>query len=234
MPMINKRFWGEPCAHETLGIDTNQLVLENFHKQIIYNQVRPTIDLCASDLCSFCHGIDCSGNNAYSTIGHDNLRYLKDIIHHHPKFYIFPHPQDYYNTKYEYGNTWTEWAHAINEALQEAFDSSLVYEGSFILPGMEDNRSAETLFMNPLNPGMISLPPGCVGQTGSRMPTHTTPRPTLTAPCNSICLMLPNIHIFTFNSPLATSTMHTSATAKSCTLTLPYSALSTEWTAPSK
>ena len=151
--------WGETCAHDTLGIDTNQLVLEIFHKQIIYNQVRPRIDLCASDQCSFFQDIHCSGNNAYSTIGHDHFPYLKDILHHHPKFYIFPHPQDYYNTKYKYGNTWTEWAHAINEALQKAFDSGIVYEGSFILPGMEDNLSAETLFMNPLNLGMICLAP---------------------------------------------------------------------------
>ena len=149
----------EMCPHDTLGIDTNQLVLEQFHKQIMYNQVRPTIDLCASDLCSFFDGIDCSGNNAYSTIGHDNVRYLKDILHHHQKFYVLPHPQDYYNTKYKYGNTWSEWAHAINEALQEAFDSGIVCERSFILPEMEDNLSAETLFMNPLNPGMISLAP---------------------------------------------------------------------------
>ena len=155
--------WGETHAHDTLGIDTNQLVLEKHHKQIIYDQVHPTIDLCASDGCTFFHDIDCSGNNAYSTIGHDNFRYLKDILHHHPKFYIFPHPQDYYNSKYKYGNTWTEWAHAINEALQEAFDSGVVYEGSFILPGMEDNLSAETLYMNPLNPGMISLAPWVCG-----------------------------------------------------------------------
>ena len=155
--------WGETHAHETLGVDTNQLVLEKHHKQVIYDQVHPTIDLCASDRCTFFHDIDCSGNNAYSTIGHDNFRYLKDVLHHHPKFYIFPHPQDYYNSKYKYGNTWTEWAHAINEALQEAFDSGVVYEGSFILPGMEDNLSAETLYMNPLNPGMISLAPWVCG-----------------------------------------------------------------------
>ena len=154
--------WGEACAHYTVGIDTDQLVLEEFHRQIIYNQVRPTKDLCASDLCSFFHGIDCSGNNAYSTIRHDNFRYLKDILHHHPKFYIFPHPQDYYNTKYQFGNTWTKWAHAINEALQEAVDSGFVYEGSFTLPGMEGNLSAETLFLNPLNPGMISLSLVCL------------------------------------------------------------------------
>ena len=164
---INSRnqqaLWGETCAHDTLGIETNQLMLEKHHKQAIYDQVRPTIDLCASDRCTFFHDIVCSGNNAYSTIGHDNIRYLKDILHHHPKFYIFPHPQDYYNTKYKNGNTWTEWAHAINEALQEAFDSGVVYEGSFILPGMEDNLSAETLYMNPLNPGMISLAPWVCG-----------------------------------------------------------------------
>ena len=155
--------WGETHVHETLGVDTNQLVLEKHHKQVIYDQVHPTIDLCASDGCTFFHDIDCSGNNAYSTIGHDNFRYLKDILHHHPKFYIFPHPQDYYNSKYKYGNTWTEWAHAINEALQEAFDSGVVFEGSFILSGMEDNLSAETLYMNPLNPGMISLAPWVCG-----------------------------------------------------------------------
>ena len=39
----------------------------------------------------------------------------------------------------------------------------MVYEGSFILPGMEDNLSAETLYMNPLNPGMISLAPWVCG-----------------------------------------------------------------------
>ena len=155
--------WGETHVQDTLGVDTNQLVLEKHHIQVIYDQVHPTIDLCASDGCTFFHDIDCSGNNAYSTIGHDNFRYLKDILHHHPKFYIFPHPQDYYNSKYKYSNTWTEWAHAINEALQEAFDSGVVYEGSFILPGMEDNLSAETLYMNPLNPGMISLAPWVCG-----------------------------------------------------------------------
>ena len=155
--------WGETHAQDTLGIDTNQLMLEKHHKQIIYNQVHPTIDLCASDGCTFFHDIYCSDNNAYATIGHDNFRYLKDILHHHRKFYIFPHPQDYYNSKYKYGNTWTEWAHAINEALQEAFDSGVVYEGSFILPGMEDNLSAETLYMNPLKPGMISLAPWVCG-----------------------------------------------------------------------
>ena len=128
-------------------------MLETHHKQIIYDQVHPTIDLCASDECTFFHNIDCSGNNAYSTIRHDSFRYLKDILHHHPKFYIFPHPQDYYNSKYN----------VINEALQEAFDSGVVYEGSFILPGMEDNLSAETLYMNPLNPGMIYLAPWVCG-----------------------------------------------------------------------
>ena len=158
-----RALWGETHAHDTLGIDTNQLVLEKYHKQVIYDQVHPTIDLCASDGCTLFHDIDCSGNNAYSTIGHDNFRYRKDILHHHPKFYIFPHPQDYYNSKYKYGNTWTEWAHAINEALQEAFDSGVVYEGSFLLPGMEDNLWAETLYMNPLNPGMISLAPWVCG-----------------------------------------------------------------------
>ena len=155
--------WGETHAHDTLGIDTNQLVLEKHHKQTIYDQVPPTTDLCASDRCTFFHHINCSCNNAYSTIGHDNFRYSKDILHHHSKFYIFPHPQEYYNSKYKYGNTWTEWAHAINEALQEAFDSGVVYEGSIIFPGMEDNLSAETLYMNPLNPGMISLAPWVCG-----------------------------------------------------------------------
>ena len=155
--------WGEKHAHDTLGIDTNQLVLEKYHKQIIYDQVHPTIDLFASDGSTFFHDIDCSGNNAYSTIGHDNFRYLKDILHHHQNFYIFPHPQDYYNSKNKYGNTRTEWAHAINEALQEAFDSGVVYDGSFILRGRKDNLSAETLYMNPLNPGMISLAPWVCG-----------------------------------------------------------------------
>ena len=76
---------------------------------------------------------------------------------------MFPHPKHYYNTKYKYGNTWTEWAHAINEALQEAFDYGIVYEGSFIFQGMEGNLSAETRFMNPLNLGMISLAPWVCG-----------------------------------------------------------------------
>ena len=158
-----QELWGEMHAHDTLGIDTNQLVLERHHKQIIDDQVHPTIDLCASDGCTFFDDIDCSGNNAYSTIGHDDFRYLKDILHHQPKFYSFPHPQDYYNSKYKYGNTSTEWAHVINEALQEAFDSGVVSEGPLILPGMEDNLSAETLYMNPLNPGMISLAPWVCG-----------------------------------------------------------------------
>ena len=164
--------WGETHAHDTLGIDTNQLVLENHHKQIIYDQVHPTIDLCASDGCTFLRDIDCSGNNAYSTIGHDNFRYLKDILHHRAKFYIFPHSQDYYNSKYKYGNMRTEWAHAINEALQEAFDSGVGYEGSFIVPGMEEHLSAETLYMNPLNPAMISLAPWVCG--GDRLSDANT------------------------------------------------------------
>ena len=109
---INKHdqqaLWGETHSHDTLGIDTNQPVLEKHHKQIIYDQVHPTIDLCSSDGCTLFHDIDCSGNNAYSTIGQDNFRYLKDILHHHPKFYIFPHPQDCYNSKYKYGNNLTE------------------------------------------------------------------------------------------------------------------------------
>ena len=155
--------WGGRHAHDTLGIGTNQLVLGTHHRQIIYDQVHSTIDLCASDGCTFFHNIDCSGNNAHSTIGHDNFRYLKDILHHYPEFHIFPHSQDYYNSKYKYGNTWTEWAHAINEVLQEAFDSGVVYEGSFILSGMEDHLSAGTLYMNPLNPGMISLAPWVCG-----------------------------------------------------------------------
>ena len=45
--------WGETHAHDTLRIDTNELVLEKHHKQIIYDQVHPTIDLCASDGCTF-------------------------------------------------------------------------------------------------------------------------------------------------------------------------------------
>ena len=150
---------GETCANATLGIDTNQLVTEEFHKRIIYNQVRPTIDLCASDLCSFSTALIAPATMPTQQSDMIFFWYLKDIFHHHPKFYIFPRPQDYYNTKYKYGNTWTEWAHAIKEALQEAFESGIVYEGSFILPGMEDNLSAETRFMNPLNPGMISLAP---------------------------------------------------------------------------
>ena len=60
--------WGETHDHDTLGIDTNQLVLDKHHKQIIYNQVHPALDLCASDGCTFFHDIDCSGDNAYSTI----------------------------------------------------------------------------------------------------------------------------------------------------------------------
>ena len=151
--------WGETHAQDTLGTDTNQLVLEKQHKQIIYDQVRTTIDLCASDGCTLFHDIDCSSNNAYSTMGHDNFRYLKNILHHHPKLYIFPHPQDYYNS-----NQHVDWVtHAINEALQEAFDSGVVYVGSLFLPGMEDNLSAETLYINPLNPGMISLAPWVCG-----------------------------------------------------------------------
>ena len=37
--------WGETHVHETLGVDTNQLVLEKHHKQVIYDQVHPTIEL---------------------------------------------------------------------------------------------------------------------------------------------------------------------------------------------
>ena len=49
------------------------------------------------------------------------------------------------------------------EVLKEAFESGVLYEGSFIMPGMEDNLSAQTLYMNPLNPGMISLAPWICG-----------------------------------------------------------------------
>ena len=128
--------------------------------------------LCASDECTFFHAIKCSRDTAYTTIGHDTFRFLKDILHHHPKFYIFPHPQDYYNPKQKYGNTLTEWAHAIGEALQEALDSGVIYEGSFVHPGMEDNLS---LFMNPLNPGMISLAPWVCGI--DRLPDAITYNP---------------------------------------------------------
>ena len=48
--------------------------------------------------------------------------------------------------------------------LGEAFESGVLYEGSFIMLGMEDNLSAQTLYMNPLNQGMISLAPWICGR----------------------------------------------------------------------
>ena len=47
--------------------------------------------------------------------------------------------------------------------LGEAFESGLVYEESSYMSGMEDNLSAKTLYMNPLNPDMISLAPWICG-----------------------------------------------------------------------
>ena len=81
------------------------------------------------------------------------------ILHHHPRFYIFPHPQDCYNNKKKFGRTWSEWATKIDEVLGEVFEYGVLYEGSFIMLGMEDIFSDQTLYMNPLNTGMVSLAP---------------------------------------------------------------------------
>ena len=44
----------------------------------------------------------------YSTVARNNFHSLSDILHYHPHFYIFPHPQDYYNNKKTFGHTWSE------------------------------------------------------------------------------------------------------------------------------
>ena len=51
----------------------------------------------------------------------------------------------------------------IGEVLGETLESCVLYEGSFIMPGLKDNLSAQTLYMNPLNPGRISLAPWICG-----------------------------------------------------------------------
>ena len=139
------------------------MILQHYHRQQIYDAMRPTIDLSASDECTSFHKLNTTGPTAYSTVAHNNFHSLSDILHYHPRFYIFPHPQDYYNNKKRFGHTWSEWAKKIDEVLGEAFESGVLYEGSFIMPGMEDNLSAQTLYMNPLNPGMISLAPWICG-----------------------------------------------------------------------
>ena len=35
---------------------------------------------------------------------------VADMLHHHPRFYIFSHPEDCYNNKKRFGHTWSEWA----------------------------------------------------------------------------------------------------------------------------
>ena len=109
--------------------------------------------------CTFFHKLNTTGPTAYSTVAHKNFHSLSDILHHYPRFYIFPHQQDYYNNKKTFGHTWSEWAKKIGEVLGEAFESGVLYHGSFIMPGMEDNLSAQTLFMNPLNPGFVLFSP---------------------------------------------------------------------------
>ena len=79
--------WGETCAHDTLGIDTNQHVLENFHKQIIYDQVCPTVDLCASDQCPF--STELIAPATIPTQQPDMTIFGKDILHHHPNSTFF-------------------------------------------------------------------------------------------------------------------------------------------------
>ena len=69
----------------------------------------------------------------------------------------------------------------MGEVLGEAFEFGVSYEGSFIMPGMEDNLSAQTLYMNPLNPGMISWALGYVAEIAYGMPAPITPRTILTA-----------------------------------------------------
>ena len=48
----------------------------------------------------------------------------------------------------------------------------MLFKGSFIMPGMEDNVSAQTLYMNPPNPGMISLTP-CICGIACLRDAHT-------------------------------------------------------------
>ena len=155
--------WAEPYNDGELGLDGNQMILQHYHCQQIYEAMRPTIDLSASDGCTFFHKLNTTVPTACSTVTHNNFHSLSEILHHHPRFYIFPHPQDYYNNQKTFGHTWSKWAKKIGEVRGEAFQSGVLYEGSFIMPGMEDNLSAQTLYMNPLNPGMISLAPWICG-----------------------------------------------------------------------
>ena len=113
--------WAEPYNDGELGLDGNQMILQHYHRQQIYDAMRQTIDLSASDVCTFF-----TNPTAYSTVTHNNFHSLSDILHHHRRFYIFPHPQDYYNNKKKFGHTWSEWAKKIGEVLGEAFESGVL------------------------------------------------------------------------------------------------------------
>ena len=80
--------WAKPYSDGELGLDGNQMILQHYHRQQIYEAVRPTIDLSARKL-------NTTGLTAYSTVAHNNVHSLSDILHHHPRLYNFPHPQDY-------------------------------------------------------------------------------------------------------------------------------------------
>ena len=85
------------------------MILQHYHCQQIYEAMRPIFYLSASDGCTFFHKLNTTGPTAFSTVAHNNFHSLSNILHHHPRFSIFPHLQDYYNNKKRFGHTCSKW-----------------------------------------------------------------------------------------------------------------------------
>ena len=84
------------------------MILQHYHCQQIYDGMRRTPDLSANDKCTFFHNLNTTGPTAYSAVAHNIFHSLSDKLHHHSRFYISRHSQDYYNNKRRFSHTWFE------------------------------------------------------------------------------------------------------------------------------
>ena len=78
--------WADSYTDGELGLDGNQMLLQHYHRQQIFDTMHPTIVLSASDECSFFHKLDPTGPIAYSTVAHNNFHSLSDVLYHQRRF----------------------------------------------------------------------------------------------------------------------------------------------------
>ena len=113
--------WAEPYSDAELGLDGNQMILQHYHRQQIYEAMLPTIDLSPSDGCTFFLPLNTTGPTTYSGDAHNNFHSLSEILHNHPRLYIFLHPEDYYNNKKRFSHTWSECGKKIGVGARRSF-----------------------------------------------------------------------------------------------------------------